>query len=118
MHFSAPPTCSVELFSAVLGRLEDRGFSEVSEREEGLLEGTGESGWWRSEWPDTAADAERQKKVVHFQLVLHRCGASVFRKLSLCILFKQMPCFYNTLAAAEVDRHEDSLRKLCIIWGL
>lgn len=55
------PTCSVELFSAVLGRLEDRGLSEVSEREEGLLEGTGDSGWWRSEWPDTAASAEKNK---------------------------------------------------------
>lgn len=58
----ASPTCSVELFSAVLGRLEDSGFSAVSERDEGLLEGSGDSGWWRSEWPDTAVSAEKQHK--------------------------------------------------------
>lgn len=38
-------TCSVALFSAVRGRLEDSGLSEVPEREEGLLVGTGDSDW-------------------------------------------------------------------------
>lgn len=47
-------TCSAALFSAVLGRFEESGLSEVSEREEGLLEGIGDSDWCRSEWPDTA----------------------------------------------------------------
>lgn len=46
-------TCSAALFSAVLGRFEESGLSEVSDREEGLLEGTGESDWCRSKWPDT-----------------------------------------------------------------
>lgn len=63
-------TCSAaERFSAVLGRLEDSGFSEVSEREEGLLEGTGDSGWWCSEWPDTAAGTETQNKTFNIQPV-------------------------------------------------
>lgn len=38
-------TCSVALFSAVLGRLEDSGLSKVPDREEGLLVGTGDSVW-------------------------------------------------------------------------
>lgn len=57
---SASPTCSAALFSAVLGRLEESGLSEVSERDEGLLEGSGDSGWCRSEWPDTAACRDTQ----------------------------------------------------------
>lgn len=74
-------TCSVELFSAVLGRLEDSRFSEVSDREEGLLEGRGDSGWWRSEWTDTAASAEKPKKDVHFQPVFQCCSAPVFKQI-------------------------------------
>lgn len=52
-------TCSAVLFSAVLGRFEESGLSEVSDREEGLLEGIGESDWCRSEWLDTAAHSHR-----------------------------------------------------------
>lgn len=48
-------TCSEVLFSAVLGRFEESGLSDVSDREDGLLEGVGESDWCRSEWPGTAA---------------------------------------------------------------
>lgn len=47
-------TCSAALFSAVLGRFEDGGTSELSEREEGLLEGFGESDGCCSKLPDTA----------------------------------------------------------------
>lgn len=104
----AAPTCSVELFSAVLGRLEDRGFSEVSEREEGLLEGTGDSGWWRSDWPDTAAGAEKHNKAVDFQPVF-QCGSAPVSRGSVC---------ESRLAAAEVHTPPDSLGKVCIIWGL
>lgn len=46
------PTCSAVPFSAVLGRFKESGVSETSEREEGLLEGRGESDWCRSKWPD------------------------------------------------------------------
>lgn len=52
-------TCSAALFSTVLGRFEDSGLSEASDREEGLLEGIGESDWRRSEWPDTAAHSHK-----------------------------------------------------------
>lgn len=83
----ASPTCSVELFSAVLGRLEDSGFSEVSEREEGLLEGSGDSGWWRSEWPDTA---EKEKQTLSFSVeTLRYLKSSIFAScLNRCFVFE------------------------------
>lgn len=62
-------TCSAALFSAVLGRFEESGLSEVSDREEGLLEGTGESVWCRSKWLDTAEHPH-----VHRDAHTHREG--------------------------------------------
>lgn len=52
-------TCSVALFSAVRARLEDSGLSEVPEREEGLLVGTGDADWCWSKLVDTAECAQQ-----------------------------------------------------------
>lgn len=62
-------TCSAAFFSAVLGRFEESGLSEVSEREEGLLEGIGESDWCRSKWPDTAEHTH-----IHTDTQAHKQG--------------------------------------------
>lgn len=56
IHWCVTLTCSAALLSAVLGRLEESGLSDVSDCDEGLLEGT-ESDWCRSSWLD-AADTE------------------------------------------------------------
>lgn len=52
-----PLTCSAALFSAVRGRLEDRGLSAAPDLEDGRLEGAGESDRSLSDWLAAATDA-------------------------------------------------------------